>query len=228
MSNADKNEYRWLAIGDIHDGDMDALAAIPELPGCDGLIITGDITNIGGAREAARVLHAARRHVPVVAAQIGNMDKAEVAEFLSREGVNMHAAARSLAPGLAAIGIGGSTPTPFGTPSEFPESSYTAWLEQCWAEAKTYAEHILLVSHNPPKNTRCDRVGVGMHVGSGAVRDFIEKYRPALCLCGHIHEARDTDSIGTTRVINPGNFGAGGYIVLTYAQGRLAADLRIL
>ncbi|MCL2124129.1 MAG: metallophosphoesterase, partial [Desulfovibrionaceae bacterium] len=159
MNNEKKDEYRWIAIGDIHDDTLDALAAIPELPGADGLIITGDITNIGGAREAARVLNAARLHAPVAAAQIGNMDRAEVAEFLSKEGVNMHAAARPLAPGLALIGIGGSTPTPFGTPSEFPEASYAAWLETCWPEAKKLAERVLLVSHTPPKDTKCDLVG---------------------------------------------------------------------
>jgi Icc-related predicted phosphoesterase len=223
-----EKEYRWLAIGDVHDNGMEALAAIPELAGADGLIITGDITNIGGVREAERVLNAARRHVPVVAAQIGNMDRAEVADLLNREGINIHAAARALAPGLAAIGIGGSTPTPFGTPSEFPEASYTAWLDACWPEAKKLADQVLLVSHNPPKNTRCDVVGAGMHVGSEAVRAFIEKHQPPVCLCGHIHEARATDAIGATRVINPGNFSAGGYVVLTYAQGRLAADLRSL
>jgi Icc-related predicted phosphoesterase len=177
---------------------------------------------------AGAKLAAARKHAPVVAAQIGNMDKAEVADLLSREGINIHAAARSLAPGLAAMGIGGSTPTPFGTPSEFPEASYTAWLESCWPEAKRLADQVLLVAHNPPKNTRCDLVGAGMHVGSEAVRAFIEKCQPSLCLCGHIHEARATDAIGATRVINPGNLSAGGYIVLTYAQGCLAADLRTL
>ena len=221
-------EYRWLAIGDVHDDGMEALAAIPELAGADGLIITGDITNVGGVREATRVLNAARMRVPVVAAQIGNMDRAEVAELLSREGINIHAAARLLAPGLAAIGVGGSTPTPFGTPSEFPEADYAAWLDACWPEAKKLADQVLLVSHNPPKNTRCDVIGAGMHVGSEAVRAFIEKHQPAVCLCGHIHEARATDAIGATQVINPGNFSAGGYVVLSYAQGRLAADLRTL
>jgi Icc-related predicted phosphoesterase len=227
MHSEKDREYRWVAVGDIHD-DIDALAAIPELPGSDGLILTGDLTNVGGAREAARVLEAARKRVPVVAAQIGNMDKAEVADLLGREGINIHAAARSLAPGLAAMGVGGSTPTPFGTPSEFPEASYAAWLESCWPEAKKLADQVLLVSHNPPKNTRCDLIGAGMHVGSEAVRAFIEKRQPALCLCGHIHEARADDAIGATRVINPGNLSAGGYIVLSYAQGRLAADLRSL
>jgi len=223
-----QREYRWVAIGDVHDDGIDKLGAIPELSGADGLIITGDLTNIGGAREASRVLHAARKHAPVVAAQIGNMDKAEVADLLSTEGINLHAAARLLAPGLAAIGIGGSTPTPFGTPSEFPEASYAAWLESCWPEAKKLADQVLLISHNPPKNTKCDVIGRGMHVGSEAVRAFIETRQPSLCLCGHIHEARAMDVIGATQVINPGNFSAGGYITLTYAQGRLAADLRML
>jgi len=228
MNNEAQRAYRWVAIGDVHDDSLDKLGAIPELAGADGLIVTGDLTNIGGAREATRVLEAARKHVPVVAAQIGNMDKAEVAELLSAEGINIHAAARLLAPGLAVIGIGGSTPTPFGTPSEFPEADYAAWLETCWPETKKLGDHVLLVSHNPPKNTACDIIGAGIHVGSDAVRAFIEKYQPPVCLCGHIHEARAADAIGATQVINPGNFSAGGYIVLNYAQGRLAADLRIL
>jgi len=228
MSSENARDYRWIAIGDVHDDSIDTLGAIPELSGADGLIITGDLTNVGGVREAARVLKVARMHVPVVAAQIGNMDKAEVADLLSTEGINIHAAARLLAPGLAVMGIGGSTPTPFGTPSEFSEANYTAWLEGCWPEAKKLADQVVLVSHNPPKNTHCDIIGSGIHVGSEAVRAFIEQHQPALCLCGHIHEARATDAIGATRVINPGNFSAGGYIVLTYTQGRLAADLRIL
>ena len=228
MDDEKNREYRWIAIGDIHEESIDALGAIPELSGADGLIVTGDITNVGGVREATRVLNAARGHLPVVAAQIGNMDKAEVAELLSREGINIHAAARLLAPGLAVIGVGGSTPTPFGTPSEFPEAHYAAWLEDCRLEAQKLAGQVLLVSHNPPKNTKCDIVGAGIHVGSEAVRAFIETHQPSLCLCGHIHEARATDAIGATRVINPGNFSAGGYIVLSYAEGRLAADLRSL
>ena len=228
MHSEQQGDYRWVAIGDMHDDSMDTLDAIPEISGADGLIITGDLTNIGGAREAARVLGAARARIPVAAAQIGNMDKPEVAELLSAEGINIHAAARLLAPGLAVIGVGGSTPTPFGTPSEFSEAEYAAWLESCRIEAEKLADQVLLVSHNPPKNTKCDVIGGGVHVGSEAVRAFIEKYQPPLCLCGHIHEARATDAIGATQVINPGNFSAGGYIVLSYAQGRLAADLRVL
>ena len=227
MSARGKDEFMWIALGDIHD-DMGNLPRIPELPQADGLIVTGDLTNVGGIAEARRVLDAIRPHLPLVAAQIGNMDKAEVADLLNREGVNIHADACLLAPGLALMGAGGSTPTPFNTPSEFSEAEYAVWLENAWEKARSIAERVILVSHTPPKNTLCDRTGSGMHVGSEAVRAFTEKRRPALCLCGHIHESRAADTIGETPVLNPGNFVAGGYIVVRYAQGRLSADLCIL
>jgi len=37
-------------------------------------------------------------------------------------------------------------------------------------------------------NTALDITGNDMHVGSFAVRQFIEKYQPHLTLHGHIHE----------------------------------------
>ena len=33
------------------------------------------------------------------------------------------------------MGLGGSTFTPFGTPSEFPESRFADWLEHMWRAA---------------------------------------------------------------------------------------------
>lgn len=220
-------DYLWLAVGDIHD-DLGNLARIPELPEADGLIITGDLTNLGGPAEAGRMLAAARGLLPLVAAQFGNMDKAGVSDLLTREGLNIHASARLLAPGLAIMGAGGSTPTPFSTPSEFAEERYAAWLETAWEEAVKLAPQVVLISHNPPKNTRCDVVGGDIHVGSEAVRAFIELHKPALCLCGHIHEARAVDEVAGVPVINPGNFAAGGYVVLRWTGGRVRADLRIL
>jgi Icc-related predicted phosphoesterase len=227
MNARARDSFLWIAIGDIHD-DLRLLERIPELEEADGLIITGDITNLGGEAEARRVLDAARRHLPLAAAQFGNMDKAEVSDYLTREGINIHAAARPLAPGLAVMGAGASTPTPFSTPSEFPETQYAEWLEKAGHEAEAVAPLTVLVSHNPPKNTLCDLAGGSVHVGSEAVRSFLEKYRPALCLCGHIHESRAVDSVGPTRVLNPGNFAAGGYVAVRFANGRVSADLRIL
>jgi hypothetical protein len=47
---------------------------------------------------------------------------------------------------------------------------------------------------------------MGLHVGSKAIHDFIKAFKPDLVVCGHIHEARGTDKIGETVMINPGQF----------------------
>lgn len=125
------------------------------------------------------------RYNPVIYAQIGNMDRAEVTDWLAKQGWNTHLCVRELAPGVALMGLGGSTFTPFGTPSEFPESRFADWLELMWREARTY-RHVVLSVHTPPHDTLCDIVGDGIHVGSSAVRDFILDAQPDVCLCGHI------------------------------------------
>jgi len=66
--------------------------------------------------------------------------------------------------------------------------------------------------HSPPHGTRCDMIGGGTHVGSRAIRRFVEGHHPPLVLSGHIHESPRIstsfrDSIGTSVVVNPGQFG---------------------
>ena len=125
------------------------------------------------------------------------------------------------------MGLGGSTFTPFGTPSEFPESRFADWLEHMWREARTY-RHVVLSVHTPPHDTLCDIVGDGIHVGSSAVRDFILDAQPDVCLCGHIHESRAVDRLGRTVLVNPGAFATGGYAVLRLAGDDLSVTLHVL
>ena len=47
----------------------------------------------------------------------------------------------------------------------------------------------VLVSHSPPRDTRCDLTAMGTHVGSRALRGYIERHQPPLLLSGHIHES---------------------------------------
>ena len=68
----------------------------------------------------------------------------------------------------------------------------------------------ILVTHAPPVNTALDMLYDGNHVGSEAVRKFIEKNQPYLVLAGHIHESPTMsgtikDKIGKTICIQPGN-----------------------
>ncbi len=70
---------------------------------------------------------------------------------------------------------------------------------------------LILMAHQPPVNTKIDQVSPGRHVGSKAVREFIEKRHPLICFSGHIHEAVGIDSIGGTKLVNPGPLRNGGY-----------------
>lgn len=66
---------------------------------------------------------------------------------------------------------------------------------------------IILVTHAPPYKTRLDKLA-GEHCGNKSIRNFIEKSRSDLVICGHLHEnfGRE-DKIKRTRIINPGHFG---------------------
>lgn len=216
----------WIAIGDIHD-QIGNFSRIPELKKAKGIIITGDLTQLGGVAAARKVLDSLENSGRVIYAQTGNMDKPEIDEWLTETGINIHAKVVEIAPGTALFGIGGSTPTPFATPTEYPETAYAGWLEKCWQKASQYPRRIL-ISHNPPKDSACDRISSGAHVGSVAVREFIEKYQPDLCVCGHIHESIGSDEIGKTMIINPGMLVDGGYAVIYVLNDHVKAELRKL
>ena len=226
MPSSTDQDYLWIAVGDIHD-ETDRFAKIPELSQADGIIVTGDLTVTGGVKQAEQVMDVLRSYNPMILAQIGNMDRPEVDQWLSEKGWNLHTVTRELTPDTAIFGVGASTFTPFGTPSEFPESAFAAWLEACWQKARAYP-HSVLVSHNPPKDTACDVIPGDVHVGSTAVREFLEEAQPDICLCGHIHEARAMDRVGRTIVVNPGALAQGGYVLLRYNSGQLSAELKVL
>jgi Icc-related predicted phosphoesterase len=70
-------------------------------------------------------------------------------------------------------------------------------------------ELTIAVIHCPPYQTRCDVLFDGQHIGSAALRRWIEQRQPRLTLHGHIHESPRIsgayfDRIGKTVVVNPG------------------------
>jgi hypothetical protein len=76
----------------------------------------------------------------------------------------------------------------------------------------------VFVPHAPPRGTRLDRTFSGVHAGSTAVRDFITAHSPDVVISGHIHEARGTDTMGATRIVNCGQAGKGEYAVVTLGE----------
>ena len=81
---------------------------------------------------------------------------------------------------------------------------------------------LVLVSHQPPYGTVCDQLDNGQHVGSHAVRAFIEQHQPLVCFCGHIHSGVGKDRIGESVILNPGRFNESRcYATATIEQRRL-------
>jgi len=76
--------------------------------------------------------------------------------------------------------------------------------------SETDPANTIYVTHTPPYDTALDIIFDGRHVGSRALRGFIEKTQPPLTLHGHIHESpsrsgRIFDTIGNTICVNPGD-----------------------
>ncbi len=216
-------QAHYIAIGDIHD-NVDCITRIPELATAKGLIITGDITLWGGVQKAQKVIAPLAATTPLLFAQVGNMDKPEVTNWLEENGWNIHTKAILLEQGVILLGVGCSPETPFATPSEYPEQQFTQWLKKMHTDAMLLQQEItqqnqtpqvLLVSHTPPYETACDKLTNGVSVGSKAIRTFIEETKPDICICGHIHEAKGEDWIGTTHIVNPGPIANKGYVLIT-------------
>ena len=157
----------------------------------DIAIVAGDFTTRGPVGFAEDFLDAIK--IPCVAV-FGNMDDARVAELLEKKGVSIHLKTKKVA-GIPFSGIGGSNPTPFGTPSERSDAEIAKELAKIKVTPQT-----IFVSHFPPFNTAADFIN-GKHVGSPALRSFLEKNQPRACVCGHIHEAEGADWIGKTKII---------------------------
>ena len=213
---------RIIAVGDIHmdPGDM---ANIPGMETADHIIITGDITNYGSSMDAESLLNRLLAINSSILAVAGNLDQPDVARYLEDIGISLHGRGRII-DGLGIMGLGGSNYTPFHTPYEFSEQELAEFLASGFAQIKD-AETFILVSHTPPVQTKADRLVNGSHVGSMAVRTFIEEKQPLLCMTGHIHESRGQDYIGRTLVLNPGMMKDGGYIEAIYENRLLSATL---
>lgn len=71
------------------------------------------------------------------------------------------------------------------------------------------AETCIYLVHTPPANTQLDCMRGGVHIGSPALRRFIERHQPLLTLHGHVHESPGltgafVDRIGRTVCVNAG------------------------
>jgi Icc-related predicted phosphoesterase len=108
----------------------------------------------------------------------------------------LHGQAKEIA-GLEFFGLGGAVPpTPFPWSFDLSEDEAAAKLESC-------PDGAILVLHSPPKGYLDE--AQGRHLGSEAVLATIERRRPVLAVCGHVHPCWGREAtVGTTPVVNVG------------------------
>ena len=191
---------RLVIFSDIHN-DVRALEKLMDVE-AEYYFAAGDL--VSWARGLDKMAEPMKRHAGKVYVLPGNHEsERNIADFCERHGfVNFHGGTLDIGETHVA-GLGYSTPTPFDTPGEYSEEEMAARLEKFVAWKPS-----VLICHAPPLDTDLDRIKSGLHAGSRAVREFIERYQPAHFFCGHIHEAEGAViQMGSTRAQNVGKKG---------------------
>jgi Icc-related predicted phosphoesterase len=188
-------KMRILALSDLHaDEDvLDRLRAISSRNEYDAVLFCGDITNRGPVSYAKDVMAL----FPNAYAVFGNMDSNDVVDALSKTGRLIHGKKVKLGE-WNLVGLGGSNPTPFGTPNEFSEEQIESTLRKAGVD-----QFSIVLSHPPPYGV-FDEVPGGLHAGSKSVKKIIDEKRPILLICGHIHEHEGKQIVGETLVVKLG------------------------
>jgi len=196
-----------LALSDIHRSVYMVKKAL-EFAAANALEVvtcSGDFQSL----EAIKVLSGFKGKVFAVP---GNMDGGEELEALEEAGVSLHGKVAEhggfLFAGAGALNF--------------------KWALQAVTSQLNNIEpnKFVFITHYPPKDSKVDVAFNLAHVGSSSVREFIESYRPAVCLCGHIHEARGVDWLGETLLVNPGPL-ARGYAAIVDVAKRQAELIEV-
>jgi hypothetical protein len=212
---------RIVAFADMHGAFDRVTAVLRRVPAVDVALIAGDITTNGTPADVERAMAAWRPLVPRLFAVAGNMDSPAIDAELVRLGVSLDGCCQR----VGVVGFFGCSAAPIsiGTPYELPEAEIAARAERGFSQAQGAGE-LVFVPHAPPLGT-VDRAGSGQHVGSRAVRSFVERAQPALVICGHIHEARGQQRLGASLVVNCGPAASGHYCVAVQDGGGWRAEL---
>lgn len=164
----------------------------------------------------------------------GNDDPQAIDAVLISDGhvINPEEQCVSVHPKIDMLTFGGTNPTPWDTPREYPEDKLLEKLEEL-VKLVPDPHRCIFSLHAPPYGTKLDiaprlnkdlrmESGLGgspfQNVGYTAVRTIIEKYQPLVGIHGHVHECAGKDKIGNTFIFNHGS---------EYAQGVLRGIILI-
>jgi hypothetical protein len=219
-----------VVVSDIH-GDIENLFTyfdkIKELV-FDVIVCPGDFTDANIPKgftqeDVARLIIKELKLLkkPILAVP-GNVDTKNMIKIFEDEGISIHGKGKIIGD-FGFYGYGGAQ-TPFETNIEPTEEELKLGLKNSWNEVKN-AKYKVQVTHNPPSGTRVDMIQSGLHVGSNAVREAIESYEPLVAISAHIHEARGTDRVKKTFIINSGRFPEGYFGLINIENDNVSGKI---
>lgn len=213
-----------LVIGDNHGDIENMISYLEKLESFkfDVVIYMGDFTDLNilkgfTQKDIAKILIEEMKTLkkPILAVP-GNNDTKDVIELMEKEDISIHGKGKIIGD-YGFYGFGGAK-TPFATPFEPTEQELKEGLGRGYNQVLS-AKYKIQITHNPAYNTQMDIIRAGVHVGSQVVRGFIENKKPILALSAHIHEAKGTDRLDETFLLNPGKFPE-GYFGLININGK--------
>jgi hypothetical protein len=218
-----------LIISDIHNDIENIMSYFDKtaLLDFDVIVCPGDFTDVAPKSFSTTdigkiIIEELKGFKKTVLAVPGNMD-GDLLQMLEKEKVSIHGKGRVI-DNVGFYGFGGAK-TPFKTSLEPSEEEIKLGLEKAYNDVKN-AKIKIQVTHNPPARTGLDMIYTGAHVGSEAVRKFIEEKKPMVAVSAHIHEARGVDNIGGTKIINSGRFPEGNCGLISIKNGK--ADVKVV
>lgn len=201
-----------LAISDIHGAEENLDKLDSQFKEADIVLCAGDFSKFGDEETGLPVLlHLCKKHDSIFSV-IGNCDNEQLLGDLEDHDICVQKSFVNY-EGLVFGGSGGGSKFTMTTPYERTDEELSSDLDILRKEGDDSGEwnNLIVIMHNPPKDTKCDTISGGIHVGSPLLRKFIEDFQPLIVLTGHIHESSGIDKIGKSTVINPGALAEGKY-----------------
>ena len=204
-----------IAITDIHADASFLKLAAENIKKADIVVISGDITNFTPVSDAVKVIKELRKYNRNILAVAGNCDLPPIDEYLTSEGINLDRRCLEC-QGVYFAGLCGGVPAENVDQSRSLQEHFAKSMDEL-KTATSGCDPLILVTHQPAKDTMVDQVGGG----SEAVADFIRSRQPMLALSGHIHDSPGKDTIGKTILVNPGPFNQGYYAEIDVDDGKI-------
>jgi len=216
QSKTDGGSMRFLVLSDIH-GDVPKIECLDEeFARADAVLFAGDFSRFEETSTAQDVLNTLVKKHDTLFCVLGNCDEKSFLNELEQLDVSVQGDL-VFRDGLAFAGSGGGLRFTGVTPFERTEEDLMSDLRI--VNEKDNCGNLILLIHHPPYGTKLDTINGDVHVGSKAVRTFIEKYKPLALVSGHIHESFAVDTIGNTVLMNPGALTEGRYGILEVERG---------